>query len=188
MNPAFAQPKPASRQTAGGLYRVMVVDDSAVIRGQLVRALDSDPAIDVVASVANGELAVKKISQVEVDVVVLDIEMPVMDGLTALPLLLKARPQTKIIMASTLTLLNARVSLEALAKGASDYIAKPTTTGALITASDFKRDLVEKVKALAEGGGKAGRPVATQKTRLSLDPKDITLRASGKARPLALAI
>ncbi|MHA1563748.1 MAG: protein-glutamate methylesterase/protein-glutamine glutaminase [Alphaproteobacteria bacterium] len=188
MNSAFAQPKPAGQKIPSSLYRVMVVDDSAVIRGQLVRALDSDPAIDVVASVANGELAVKKISETEVDVVVLDIEMPVMDGLTALPLLLKAKPRTKIIMASTLTLLNARVSLEALAKGASDYIAKPTTTGALITAADFKRDLVEKVKALAKGKGIAGRLAATQKAKPSLYKKAITLRAPGKTRPEALAV
>lgn len=189
MSSAFAQKKPANLTTAGGIYRVMVVDDSAVIRGQLVRALDSDPAIEVVASVANGELAVKKVSQIDVDVVVLDIEMPVMDGLTALPLLLKAKPRTKIIMASTLTLLNARVSLEALEKGASDYIAKPTTTGAMITASDFKRDLVEKVKALAGGKGTARRPAAAVKgPKHSLYSDPITLRASGKTRPEALAI
>ncbi len=188
MNPAFAQKKPASQTAAGAIYRVMVVDDSAVIRGQLVRALDSDPAIDVVASVANGELAVTKISQIDVDVVVLDIEMPVMDGLTALPLLLKAKPQTKIIMASTLTLLNARVSLEALAKGASDYIAKPTTTGAMITASDFKRDLVEKVKALAGGKGMAKRPAAVKGPKHSLYANPTTLRAAGRMRPDALAV
>src|SRR6185369_8667046 len=65
--------------------RVMVVDDSAVIRGLLTRALESDPAIAVVASVANGQMAVSQVTRQETDVVVLDIEMPIMDGITALP-------------------------------------------------------------------------------------------------------
>ncbi|MDH5750621.1 MAG: response regulator, partial [Rhodospirillales bacterium] len=69
--------------------RVMVVDDSAVVRGLISRMLESDPGIDVVATVGNGEQAVKKISTTDVDVIVLDIEMPVMDGLTALPKLLE---------------------------------------------------------------------------------------------------
>ena len=80
---------------------MMVVDDSAVIRGFLTRALEGDDDIAVIESVSNGEQALKAIARSEVDIVVLDIEMPVMDGLTALPLLLKARPGVKVIMAST---------------------------------------------------------------------------------------
>jgi len=128
--------------------RVMVVDDSAVIRGLITRALEVDPGIQVVATVSNGQLAVSQMSRSDVDVIVLDIEMPVMDGLTALPELLKAAPDVKIIMASTLTQRNAQVSIEALQKGASDYIPKPSSTGEIHGSADFKRDLIDKVKAL----------------------------------------
>ncbi|MBI1244204.1 MAG: chemotaxis-specific protein-glutamate methyltransferase CheB [Alphaproteobacteria bacterium] len=126
----------------------MVVDDSAVIRGLITRALENDPSIQVVATVGNGQLAIGQLGRTDVDVIVLDIEMPVMDGLTALPKLLEAAPDVKIIMASTLTQRNAQVSLEALQKGAADYIPKPTSTGEIHGSADFKRDLTEKVKAL----------------------------------------
>src|SRR3546814_14256539 len=84
----------------GDPYRVMVVDDSAVIRGLLARALEADPMVKVVASVGNGEVAVKALERHHVDVIILDIEMPVMDGLTALPKLLAAQPGVQVIMAS----------------------------------------------------------------------------------------
>ena len=82
------EPKSASGGTdgnAGDPYRVMVVDDSAVIRGLLTRALEKDPSIKVVASVGNGEAAIKALDRYDIEVIILDIEMPVMDGLTALP-------------------------------------------------------------------------------------------------------
>ena len=72
--------------------RVMIVDDSAVIRGLFTRFLEADPAISVVASVSNGQMAVDALGRHDVEIIVLDIEMPVMDGLTALPLLLEKKP------------------------------------------------------------------------------------------------
>lgn len=128
--------------------RVMIVDDSAVIRGLITRALEADPGVQVVATVGNGQLAIGQLGRSDVDVIVLDIEMPVMDGLTALPKLLETAPDVKIIMASTLTQRNAQVSIEAMQKGAADYIPKPTSTGEIHGSVDFKRDLTEKVKAL----------------------------------------
>jgi two-component system chemotaxis response regulator CheB len=133
--------------------RVMVVDDSHVIRGLLSRTLDSDPGVKVVATAANGKAAVDEIAKHEVDVVVLDIEMPVMDGMAALPLLIAARPGVQVIMASTLTLKGASISLKALSRGAVDYVPKPTSTGEINSAEGFKRELVSKVKSW----GKAGR-------------------------------
>jgi len=137
-------------------FRVMVVDDSAVIRGLLTRALEGDPGIVVVSSVGDGQMAVNALQRHAVDVIVLDIEMPVMDGLTAIPKLLAVDPTVRIIMASTLTLRGAEVSLKALQLGAADYVPKPTTTRAISAADDFKRDLVEKVKALAVSARAAG--------------------------------
>lgn len=157
----------ATDAASTGPYRVMIVDDSAVIRGLLTRALESDPQISIVASVQNGKIALSTLERQKVDVVVLDIEMPVMDGMTALPLIIKAQPGVKVIMASTLTLKNAEISMQALQAGAADYIPKPTSTGEISTAGDFKRELTEKVKALglaARGGTAASHrpaPVAT---------------------------
>ena len=129
-------------------FQVMVVDDSAVIRGLLSRVLESDPAIEIVASADNGARAVGYMEKVNIEVVVLDIEMPVMDGLTALPKLLKIDPNIKVIMASTLTQANAQISMKALALGATDYIPKPSTTRELHSGTNFERELVDKVKAL----------------------------------------
>jgi len=134
----------------------MVVDDSAVIRGLLTRALESDPAITVISSVSNGDLAVKAIKRHDIEIVVLDIEMPVMDGMTALPLLLEARPEAQVIMASTLTHQNAEISLRAMAKGAADYVTKPSSTSEIHSADSFRRELTEKIKAVA-ASGRSGR-------------------------------
>lgn len=133
--------------------RVLVVDDSHVIRGLLTRTLDSDPGIKVVASASNGKAAIDEVSKNEIDVVVLDIEMPVMDGMTALPQLIAARPGLQVIMASTLTLKGASISMKAISRGAVDYVPKPTSTGEINSAEGFKRDLISKVK----NWGAAGR-------------------------------
>jgi two-component system chemotaxis response regulator CheB len=124
-----------------------VVDDTHVIRGLLSRSLDSDPGIKVVATASNGKSAIEEVKRTEVDVVVLDIEMPIMDGMTALPELLAARPGIQVIMASTLTLKGASISMKALSKGAADYVPKPTSTGEINSAEEFKRELTSKVKS-----------------------------------------
>ena len=132
----------------GGPYRVMVCDDSAVIRGLIARALDADPDIRVVVTVADGQKAIDALPRNDVEVCILDIEMPVMDGLTALPHLVQLQPDLQVIVASTLTRRNAEISLKALSVGAADYISKPTTTVALTAGDDFKVELLSKVKAL----------------------------------------
>jgi two-component system chemotaxis response regulator CheB len=125
----------------------LVVDDSHVIRGLLTRSLDSDPGIKVVGTASNGKAAIDEVTKTEIDVVVLDIEMPIMDGMTALPQMLAARPGMQVIMASTLTLKGASISMKALSKGAADYVPKPSSTGEINSAEDFKRELISKVKS-----------------------------------------
>ena len=143
---------PATPSSAAGPIRILVVDDSAVIRGLITRLLEADPELAVVGSVGNGQQAVATLGRTNVDVVVLDIEMPVMDGLTALPLMLEAAPHVKVIMASTLTKRNAQISIKALSAGAADYVAKPTSTAEIQAAQEFRRELVAKVKALGAAG------------------------------------
>lgn len=135
--------------------RVMVVDDSAVIRGLISRWIEAEPEMEVAASVRTGLDAVNQIERVDPDVVVLDIEMPDMDGISALPLLLKKKPKLVVIMASTLTRRNAEISFKALSLGASDYIPKPESTRDIGAADIFKRDLVEKIRHL---GARLRRP------------------------------
>jgi two-component system chemotaxis response regulator CheB len=149
---------PATVRTSATLARVMICDDSAVIRGALARILESDAEIAVVAKVENGKLAVDQVRAAQVDVVVLDIEMPVMDGLTALPQLLRADPGVRVIMASTLTTRGAEIALRALRLGASDYVPKPSTIGT-VNDDGFRRELLEKVKGLARMRRRANAPV-----------------------------
>ncbi len=151
--------------------RVMVVDDSVVVRGLIGRWIDEDPSLAVVASHRNGKLAVDDIARVMPDVVVLDIEMPEMDGLTALPLLLAKKPDLIVVMASSLTRRNAEVSLKALSLGATDYVPKPDSNSGISTSPEFKRELVEKVKALGlRARSRGGRPIAPRPTPVTPAP------------------
>lgn len=130
--------------------RVMVVDDSVVVRGLIGRWIDEDPALAVVASHRNGKLAVDDIVRSNPDVVVLDVEMPEMDGITALPLMLKAKPGLVVVMASTLTRRNAEISLKCLSLGAADYVPKPESNSGVTTSAGFRTEVVQKVKTLGQ--------------------------------------
>ncbi|MEQ1789428.1 MAG: chemotaxis response regulator protein-glutamate methylesterase [Rickettsiales bacterium] len=139
------------------LIKVLLVDDSAVIRGLMSKALSVDSSIEIVGTAGSGVMAIAMAKDMLPNVIILDIEMPGMDGLAALPELLKISPNSKIIMASALTKYNASVSLEALALGAADYIAKPSSRSG-DEVNVFYRDLIEKIKALA---GKVVTPPAS---------------------------
>ena len=185
-------PPTASSASAKGAdqapYRVMLVDDSAVIRGLYTKVLSAEPDIEIVASVGDGEMALRQLPRYDVEVTILDIEMPRMDGLTALPQLLKIDPTLQVIMSSTLTQKNADISLRALQSGAKEYLAKPSSTGALMSADDFKRDLVMKIRALGaarrRSAGTTSRVV--QAPRFSADKR--TAAPAPAAKPAALPI
>jgi two-component system, chemotaxis family, protein-glutamate methylesterase/glutaminase len=135
---------------------VMVVDDSAVIRGLIARWVGSEPDMVVAASLRTGLDAVNQIERINPDVAVLDIEMPDLDGISALPLLLAKKRNLIIIMASTLTRRNAEISFKALSLGASDYIPKPESTRETGAAETFHHDLIQKIRFL---GAKVRRAV-----------------------------
>src|SRR6201981_1359923 len=126
--------------------RVMVVDDSAVIRGLISRWLGAEPDMVVAASLRTGLDAVNQLEKINPDVAVLDIEMPELDGISALPRLLAKKRNLVIIMASTLTRRNAEISLKALSLGASDYIPKPESTREPGAAETFRHHLVQKIR------------------------------------------
>jgi two-component system chemotaxis response regulator CheB len=173
--------------------RVMVVDDSAVIRGLITRILDADPKLQVVASVSDGQRAVDRVAKTEIDVIILDIEMPVMDGLTALPKILKACPDVKILMASTLTLRNADISMKALSLGATDYIPKPEASSDINGRDVFGRNLLEKVRNLGQARQRARKsggvaPSTAPAVRSGAAKTGITLRPSSRVKPRIIAI
>jgi two-component system chemotaxis response regulator CheB len=168
--PGGGQPSRAAQP-----YRLMVVDDSAVIRGLLTRCLEADPEVTVLASASNGEIALNALGRYDIEIVILDIEMPVMDGLTALPKLLAAKPGIKVIIASTLTRRGADISMRALAAGAADYLTKPGAS-ALTSADEFKRDLLTKVKALAQARRRAAG-LAPPKLAATAPAPDVVVEA-----------
>ena len=141
---------PAIEAAAAGQapIRVMVVDDSAVVRGLVTRWLEEERGFKVVASLRTGREAVDHFERADPDVVILDIEMPELDGLSALPLLLDKKRDLIVLMASTVTRRNAEVSFKALALGAADYISKPESNRGVTTSPEFRRALIEKVRSL----------------------------------------
>ena len=127
---------------------MMVVDDSVVIRGLISRWIAAEPDMVVAASLRTGLDAVNQVERVNPDVAVLDIEMPELDGISALPQLLAKKRNLIIIMASTLTRRNAEISFKALSLGASDYIPKPESTREASAADTFHHDLIQKIRSL----------------------------------------
>jgi len=129
--------------------RILVVDDSVVIRKVLSDALAADPEIEVAGSAADGNIALAKIPQLKPDLVTMDVEMPGRSGLETLAELRKHYPKLPVIMFSTLTERGARVTLEALSLGASDYVAKPSNTGSVEQArAKIQAELIPKIKGL----------------------------------------
>ena len=178
----------------------MIVDDSAVVRGLVTRLLEEDPDVTVIASVGNGQMALSSLERNDIDIILLDIEMPVMDGMTALPKLLQIDPGVRIIMQSTLTHKGADISLRAMQIGASDYIPKPTSTRDLAGGMDFKTELLTKIKALGfarrrdpkrvirPGVSTAPRPTISVLPRTNAPPAPPVLRTNTPEAPDIIAI
>lgn len=129
--------------------RIMLVDDSAVIRGLFSRVISTDPLLSIVSTASNGQMAINNLKRHDIEVIVLDLEMPVMDGMTALPIIMMEQPDVQVIVASTLTKRNAEISIRALTNGAKDYIPKPESAHVLYDNS-FQYELINKIKILGE--------------------------------------
>lgn len=170
--------------------RVLTVDDSAVIRGFLARIIEAEPDMTVVATAMNGQMALNVLDRRPVDIVLLDIEMPVMDGLTALPQILEKAPDARVIMASSLTEKGAEITVRALSLGAADYVTKPSARHARGLAP-VARDLVRKIRVLAGRGDPLHPPGAPEAAReTGAEAEEDALQAgdslaSAEARPTA---
>jgi len=156
----------------------MVVDDSVVIRGLISRWIEAEPDMVVAASLRTGLDAVNQVDRVNPDVAVLDIEMPDLDGISALPQLLAKKRNLVIIMASTLTRRNAEISLKALSLGAADYIPKPESTREIAAADIFKHDLIQKIRHL---GANVRRPKVVASPPLAPTAREQAPRAVAAA-------
>lgn len=129
--------------------RVLIVDDAVVVRKMLSNTMNEDPAIEVVGVAPNGNICLQKIPQVNPDIISLDIEMPEMNGLEALDKIREKWPKLPVIMFSTLTQKGATATLDALSRGATDYVAKPSKAASLAEGIELiKSGLIPKIKAL----------------------------------------
>jgi two-component system chemotaxis response regulator CheB len=127
--------------------RLMLVDDSALIRRLLADVLTGDPQLEIVGQAQNGRVALEKLPLCKPDLVILDVEMPEMDGLEAVTEIRKLQPRLPVIMFSSITERGAIVTLEALARGANDYVTKPSNSGNMAAALQRVRDdLIPRIK------------------------------------------
>lgn len=156
--------------------RVLIVDDSAVIRGALGRIIDDQPDLRVVTTAPNGRVALDALRHTVVDVVMLDIEMPEMDGLTALPLILRQYPATRVVMASSLTQRGAEITMQAMVLGASDFIAKPAAKSGTAALAALSIEIASKVRAI-------GRAARGQRSVRAVGPAPSETMSSGTPTP-----
>ncbi|MGL5943672.1 MAG: protein-glutamate methylesterase/protein-glutamine glutaminase [Waterburya sp.] len=135
--------------------RILIVDDAVVVRSRLKKILSADPELEVVGVAATGRIALAKLSQVNPDIVILDVDMPDLNGLETLTELRKTHPQLPVIMFSTLTYTGATATLDALTLGASDYATKPSNSGSVEAADrHIQETLIPKIKALKKAEGR----------------------------------
>jgi two-component system, chemotaxis family, protein-glutamate methylesterase/glutaminase len=133
--------------------RVLIVDDSVIARRMITNGLSVHPEIAVVGTAATGSIALTKLPQLTPDVVILDVEMPEMDGITTLKHIREQYPRLPVIMFSSLTERGAKTTFDALAAGASDYVLKPSAQAGESVESVVNGILVPKIFALARSAG-----------------------------------
>lgn len=176
-----------SRHRQEPVTRVLIVDDSVIIRTLISRILKTSPDIDVVGMAGDGRDAIEKSKSLRPDVILLDLEMPVMDGLTAIPHLLHDHPQVQIILCSALSDSGADVTLRGLSLGAGDFILKPSSLAGVESKDQFRDGLLERIATMA----RRKKPLQTQ-TRMNAvaerAPTEITLRPGTVKKPSIIAI
>lgn len=169
----------ANRERDKSRIRVMIVDDSLVARTVLSRIVLAEADIDIVAKATTGEMAIERLSETAVDVILLDLEMPGMGGIGALPRIIDLAREAKVLVVSSLTERGAEATLSALAMGAADTLLKPRSGE---FDEGYARTLIGKIRALApRGHARTTRPISAPRLNTGVS-------THSQARPLALAI
>lgn len=162
--------------------RIMIVDDSLVVRSALRRAIEEESDLEILVTASTGEQALDQLRRVAVDVILLDLEMPGMGGLEALPLILKAACGAQVLVVSSLTSIGAEATLTALSMGAADTLLKPQVGG---FDNEYRRALVARIRAL--GGGNSAES-ACGKVQPVTPPPSLKARVAAHKRPRLVAI
>jgi two-component system chemotaxis response regulator CheB len=172
--------------------RILVVDDSVVVRRMLSDALSADPQLEVVGAAANGKIALARIPQVNPDVVILDVEMPELDGLEALRALRRTYPFLPVIMFSTMTQRGAAATLDALSLGANDYVTKPANVGSAHQAIEqIRAELIPKIKMFCAKAAGLEFPQTPRPSSLAIPaPKRLAapFRRAGRVEVVAIGV
>ncbi|NEP02345.1 MAG: chemotaxis response regulator protein-glutamate methylesterase [Symploca sp. SIO2E9] len=168
-----------------------VVDDSVVVRRMVSNVLSEDAALEVVGVAANGRIALAKIPQFNPDIIILDIEMPEMDGLETLAVIQQNYPNLAVIMFSSLTERGATITLDALTLGATDYVTKPVNMGSKEAAlQNIRSQIIPKIKAIYQGK-KARRQLETDRaisSKATLIPPVATISRDSSQRVEIVAV
>ncbi|MCJ2014799.1 chemotaxis-specific protein-glutamate methyltransferase CheB [Methylobacterium sp. J-076] len=166
--------------------RVLIADDSAVVRGLVARWI-TEAGFQLVGTASNGRIALEMMSRHDPDVVLLDIDMPELDGTEALPRMLAASPTLQVVMMSTLTTRNADISLRCLALGAVDYIAKPESNRGVTTSDAFRTDLIERVRVFGAARARGRRTASPAAPSHAATPASLAPAPAAKpATPITL--
>ncbi|MEI9974785.1 MAG: chemotaxis response regulator protein-glutamate methylesterase [Ignavibacteriota bacterium] len=167
----------------GQRIRVLVVDDSVVIRRLVCHALEEDPLIEVVGVAGNGRIALNRIPSLTPDVITLDVEMPEMDGLTMLRELRHWDRATAVVMFSTMTERGATATIEALSSGADDYVTKASNAGSLdVSLANLRRELLPKIRQFFDFS--PPKPVLQARPQRPVAP----VAASGEVRAVGIGV
>ena len=174
-----------------GPIRVLIVDDSATIRSVLSATLGADPDLRVAGTAINGQVALASIAASPPDIVLLDVEMPVLDGISTLREIRRMHPKLPVLMFSSLTERGSKATLDSLLAGANDYVAKPTAQTADEVAARIRDEVIMKIKALVPRGGPAARAAPAAPPRPPLPARREPIRgiviAVSTGGPTALA-
>jgi two-component system chemotaxis response regulator CheB len=172
--------------------RVLIADDAVVVRRMLGDILAGDAALEVAGAAANGRIALAKIPQVNPDVVILDVEMPEMDGLETLKALRRTHPFLPVIMFSTLTQRGAAATFDALSLGANDYVTKPANVGSAHRAIEqIRGELIPKIKMFGAKAARLEFPAALRPSPVAIPVAQhlaAPFRHAGKVEVVAIGV
>ncbi len=166
--------------------RVLIVDDSSVVRRLIEQALSADPEVEVCGRARNGQEALELARSLQPDLLTLDVEMPVMDGLTALKELRREWPRLPVIMFSTLTLRGGTATIEALSHGANDYVTKPEKVADPQEAVRVVRgELLPRIKQLCASRRSSRNPASAPPAPV---PRRVATRSNAPVRLLVIGV